>query len=91
MSRIGIGRRIAAVVFLTKMAGRKKQSIVYKDDPEAKAKELESFLFGAGRQAPDSLFEQAADDEDETITDMLRKVRRRGLRVLLPSIPPQSS
>ena len=53
---------------------------MYKDDPEAKAKELESFLFGAGRQAPESLFEQAADDEDDTITEMLRKVRRRGLR-----------
>ena len=51
---------------------------MYKDDPEAKAKELESFLFGAGRQAPESLFEQAADDEDDTITEMLRKVRRRG-------------
>ena len=65
---------------LTTMTGRrqKKQSIVYKDDPEAKAKELESFLFGAGRQAPESLFEQAADDEDDTITEMLRKVRRRG-------------
>ena len=69
------------------MTGRrqKKQSIVYKDDPEAKAKELESFLFGAGRQAPESLFEQAADDEDDTITEMLRKVRRRDLRKTTPS------
>ena len=58
------------------MTGSKtKGSIIYKTDPDAKAKVLEAFLFGASKSDPGSLFE--LKDDEESIADMLRKVRSR--------------
>ncbi len=51
-----------------------KKGVVYKDDPGSKAKELEEYLFGS-RQDARVMFDAVDDDEEDSVADMLRKVR----------------
>ena len=72
----------AVIVFESQMSGvnksKKKHGIMYKDDPGAKAAELESFLFGAKSEEANHIFARDDDEDDSTsIAELLKKVCRR--------------
>ena len=64
---------------------KKKHGITYKDDPGAKAAELESFLFGAKSEEASHIFVRNDDDDDSTIAELLKKVSVKTAAVCNPS------